>query len=74
MLPRNKIVCIALMKYFEYVGEQTAIQDLPVTDVHVQEDDSFVCFIFRRCFDQGDIHVHVMVDAETGSTVIRDLP
>ena len=74
MLPRNKIECIALMKYFDYIGEEAALRDMPVTDLQILEDDAYVCFKFRRRLAEGDVHVHIMVDTENGSTLIRDLP
>lgn len=74
MLPKNKIECIALMKYFEYIGEEAALRDMPVTDLQIHEDDAFVDFMFRRRLPEGEAHVHIMVDPETGSTLIRDLP
>lgn len=74
MLNRNKLECLALIKYFEYVGEEAALRDLPVTDIRITEDGTFLCFTFRRHMNDGIPTVHIMVDPETGATLIRDLP
>ena len=56
MLPKNKIECIALMKYFEYIGEEAALRDMPVTDLQIHEDDAFVDFMFCRRLPEGEVH------------------